>query len=70
MSVGVWVREQGGGGSDECHSLFESYVERVLAPTLSSGQIVVANNLSAHKGERVRELLEARGFKSFYTSTL
>ena len=40
---------------------FEAYVERVLAPTLSPGQVVVMDNLSAHKGEKVRELLENRG---------
>jgi hypothetical protein len=34
--------------------LFEAYVERVLAPSLRRGQLVVMDNLSAHKkGERV-----------------
>ncbi len=42
-------------------AVFESYVEWVLAPSLSSGRVVVMDNLSAHKGERVRELVEARG---------
>jgi hypothetical protein len=32
--------------------VFEAYVEQVLAPTLSKGQVVVMDNLSAHKGER------------------
>jgi transposase len=45
--------------------VFEAYVERVLCPTLKSGQqvevVVVMNLLSAHKGERVRELIEERG---------
>lgn len=41
--------------------VFEAYVEQVLAPTLRRGQIVVADNLSAHKSERVRELIERRG---------
>ena len=40
---------------------FEVYVERVLAPSLSPGQVVVMDNLAAHKGERVRELVEAKG---------
>jgi transposase len=40
---------------------FEAYVEHILAPSLSSGQIVVMDNLSAHKGLRVRQLIEARG---------
>jgi transposase len=42
-------------------ALFESYVERVLAPALRAGQVVVMDNLAAHKGERVRELIEGRG---------
>lgn len=31
--------------------VFEAYVERVLAPTLRPGQVVVLDNLAAHKGE-------------------
>jgi transposase len=46
--------------------VFETYVERVLAPTLREGQIVVMDNLSAHKGERVRELIERRGCELLY----
>jgi transposase len=42
-------------------AVFESYVEGVLAPSLCKGQVVVMDNLGAHKGERVRELIEARG---------
>ena len=42
-------------------AVFESYVERALAPSLSPGRVVVMDNLSAHKGERVRELVEACG---------
>jgi transposase len=41
--------------------VFEAYAEQVLAPTLRRGQVVVLDNLSAHKGERVRELIEGRG---------
>jgi transposase len=41
--------------------VFEAYVERLLAPTLRRGQVVVMDNLTAHKGERVRELIEERG---------
>jgi transposase len=42
-------------------NVFESYVEQILLPTLRVGQVVVLDNLGAHKGERVRELIEARG---------
>jgi transposase len=45
--------------------VFETYVERVLAPTLRKGQVVMMDNLSAHKGERVRELIERRGCELF-----
>ncbi len=42
--------------------VFEAYVERVLAPSsLRPGQVVVMDNLSAHKGEEVRELIEGQG---------
>jgi transposase len=42
-------------------TVFETYVEKILAPSLRGGQIVVLDNLGAHKSERVRELIEARG---------
>src|SRR3712207_2938308 len=41
--------------------VFEAYVRKVLAPSLEEGQIVVMDNLGAHRPKRVRELLEARG---------
>jgi transposase len=46
--------------------VFETYVKRVPAPTLREGQVVVMDNLSAHKGERVRELIEQRGCEPLY----
>ena len=42
-------------------AVFEAYLEQVLAPTLRKGQVVVTDNLSAHKGERIRQLIEERG---------
>lgn len=47
-------------------AVFGAYIEKVLAPTLRAGQIVVMDNLSAHKGERVRELIESRGCELLY----
>jgi transposase len=41
--------------------LFETYIEHIFIPTLSSGEIVLMDNLSAHKGEKVRQLIEAKG---------
>ncbi len=46
--------------------VFETYLEHVLAPTLKPGQIVVMDNLSAHKGGRVKEIIEARGCELLY----
>lgn len=45
---------------------FDVYVEHFLAPTLCPGQIVVMDNLSAHKSARVRGLIEARGCTLWY----
>jgi transposase len=39
---------------------FESFVAQVLAPTLQPGDLVVLDNLSSHKGAKVRALVEAR----------
>ena len=47
--------------------VFEAYVEQVLAPTLRRGRVVVMDNLSAHKGERIRELIEEREAASWPT---
>ena len=45
---------------------FEVYVEQVLAPALRPGPVVVIDNLSAHKSERVRTLIEARGCELWF----
>ena len=46
--------------------VFETYVRKVLAPSLQEGQIVVMDNLGAHRPKRVRELIEARGCELLY----
>src|SRR5215468_1931212 len=40
---------------------FEAYLEHILVPSLHPGQIVVMDNLSVHKGARVRHLIEEKG---------
>lgn len=45
---------------------FLAYVEQVLAPTLKPGDIVVLDNLSAHKVPGVREAIEATGARLLY----
>ncbi len=46
--------------------VFETYVKKVLAPELKEGQIVIMDNLGAHRPKRVRELIEARGCQLIY----
>jgi len=40
---------------------FAAYVRSQLLPTLRRGDIVVMDNLSAHTGETIRQLIEAQG---------
>ena len=47
-------------------AVFEAYVEEALAPSLRAGQVVVMDDLTAHKGERVKELIEERGCELVY----
>jgi transposase len=46
--------------------VFEAYLERVLLPELDEGQVLVMDNLPAHKPDRVRELIEGRGCELLY----
>ena len=46
--------------------VFETWVEYVLIPDLCVGDIVVMDNLSSHKGPRVRALIEAAGAELRY----
>ena len=46
--------------------VFETYVEKVLVPSLRRGQIVVMDNLGAHRPKRIRELIEQRGCELLY----
>ena len=47
--------------------LFEAYIEKVLVPSLGRGRVVIIDNLlSAHKGERIRELVESAGCELLY----
>ncbi len=40
---------------------FDIYVETQLAPTLHQGDVVILDNLAAHKSERAAKALKARG---------
>lgn len=45
---------------------FLAYIEQILSPSLTPGDIVVLDNLSAHKVVGVREAIEAAGAKLLY----
>ena len=38
---------------------FEAFVEQILLPTLTPGDVVVMDNLSSHKRPRIKELIES-----------
>ena len=46
--------------------IFKAWVEQCLAPTLSPGDIVMMDNLPAHKVKGVRDAIEARAAKLVY----
>jgi transposase len=46
--------------------VFLTFVQQVLVPTLRPGQIVVMDNLAAHKQRKVRRLLAARQCRLWY----
>ena len=46
--------------------IFQAYLEQVLCPELRPGDIVVMDNLSAHKVSGVRELIEDAGAELLY----
>lgn len=46
--------------------VFETYVRRLLAPVLRPGQVVVMDNLGAHRPKSIRELIEERGCELIY----
>ena len=41
--------------------LFTLYVEKVLAPTLTRGEVVILDNLGSHKGKQARDAIRATG---------
>lgn len=45
---------------------FQAYVDQVLVPELTPGDIIVMDNLGSHKGAGIREAIEAAGAKLLY----
>jgi transposase len=46
--------------------VFEAYLEQVLLPEVEEGQVLIMDKLPAHKPNRMRELIEARGCQLLY----
>jgi transposase len=55
------------GGTDT--AAFDAYITQVLAPTLRPGQIVLVDNLRAHKAPRIAEQLAKRGCRLWFLPT-
>lgn len=47
-------------------AVFLAYVEQQLAPTLKEGDVVILDNLGAHKVKGVREAIQAAGAQLVY----
>ncbi len=45
---------------------FQLYVEKVLVPTLRSGDIVIMDNLGSHKGHAIRKAIRAVGARLLF----
>ena len=45
---------------------FKTYVEKVLAPTLKPGDLVIMDNLGSHKGAAIRQAIRAARAKLFF----
>lgn len=64
-AIGAPMTVEGGTNKE----VFETYLEHFLVPELEAGQVVVMDNLQAHRPERVRELIEDRGAYLVYLPT-
>ena len=45
---------------------FQTYVEKVLVPTLEPGKLVIMDNLASHKRKAVRQAIRSAGAKLFF----
>ncbi len=45
---------------------FQTYVEKVLVPTLEPGKLVIMDNLASHKRKAVRQAIRSPGAKLFF----
>lgn len=49
--------------------VFEAFIEDILVPSLRPGQIVIMDNLSVHKSETARKMVEAKGCQWVFLPT-
>ena len=47
-------------------AMFTAYIEQILAPSLQPGDIVIMDNLAAHKNESVRTIIASKGATLLY----
>ena len=47
-------------------TVFETWLETCLIPSLRPGQVIIADNATFHKGGRIQELIEAAGCQLQY----
>lgn len=47
-------------------AVFETFIEQILLPTLSPGDIIILDNLAAHHSRRVEGLLRAKGCRLLF----
>ena len=47
-------------------NVFATYLERILLPELSAGDVIVLDNLNVHRSPRVRNLCEAAGVRLLF----
>ncbi len=45
--------------------VFNAYCEQVLRPTLKPGEVIVLDNLEAHRASRIEEIAKSYGAASF-----
>lgn len=51
-------------------TVFETWLETCLVPVLTTGQVVVMDNATFHKGGRIEQLIQNAGCKLLYKPTL
>jgi len=52
------------GATDK--DVFQAYVQHIILPTLKPSDIVILDNLSAHKNQETRDLIESDGAELWF----